>query len=660
MRTAPAQGVQPYKGLVPYTEHDAALFFGRDRERDLIEANLMAARLTVLYGPSGVGKTSVLHAGVIHRLRQQALHNFQTFGAPEFAVVAAAEWAGDPVAAIELAVHQGVLAALGAAGPAAGAATAGNLAQTLRTWAERLNGELLIVLDQFEEYFLYQTGTPADERFIEQFSRAVSDSRVPARFLISLREDALAQLDRFKGRIDGLFDNTLRIDRLDREAAQRAIEGPIERINAGHGDATARWSLEPGLVNDVLDQVQTGRVTFGRDGGTAHRTPRHESGAAQGAARHMSGAAQGAAPRQPASQARVDTPYLQLVMQRLWHEEAAAGSRTLHRATLARLGGAERIVRTHLDGVMAELPAQDQETAHAVFHHLVTPSGMKIAHRAADLAQYTGQAESDVERLLDALSRGQARVLRPVASADEHEVRRYEIHHDVLAAAILDWRQRYAQRQTAAAAAGAQRSQQRVVKLLACVATLPVLMLVQGVLGFQLGGRAEEVFAAFASVLVNEGRGAAAASEPLANSLLAALLKPEVEAGRISVVAALDRSTISVHSDGVFEPADAVLAPQNRPLFERIGQALNQTTGPILVTAHTDNVPLRTLRHASNWQLSQARADAVKTRLADTVLGDRLRAEGRADSEPIADNATPEGRARNRRVEITVFAARER
>ena len=47
----------PYQGLAPYDEGDAAFFFGRDRERDLITANLMASRLTVLYGVSGVGKT---------------------------------------------------------------------------------------------------------------------------------------------------------------------------------------------------------------------------------------------------------------------------------------------------------------------------------------------------------------------------------------------------------------------------------------------------------------------------------------------------------------------------------------------------------------------------------------------------------------------------
>ena len=50
----------PYKGLVPYTEEDAALFFGRDAERSIIIANLRSSRFTLLYGPSGVGKSSVV------------------------------------------------------------------------------------------------------------------------------------------------------------------------------------------------------------------------------------------------------------------------------------------------------------------------------------------------------------------------------------------------------------------------------------------------------------------------------------------------------------------------------------------------------------------------------------------------------------------------
>jgi len=60
----------PYQGLRPFAERDAAYFFGRGTERTILVANLMAARLTLVYGESGVGKSSILRAGVVHHLRE--------------------------------------------------------------------------------------------------------------------------------------------------------------------------------------------------------------------------------------------------------------------------------------------------------------------------------------------------------------------------------------------------------------------------------------------------------------------------------------------------------------------------------------------------------------------------------------------------------------
>ena len=61
----------PYVGLVPYREDDAAFFFGRERDTQIVVGNLRASRLTIVYGPSGVGKTSLLQAAVVHGMRAQ-------------------------------------------------------------------------------------------------------------------------------------------------------------------------------------------------------------------------------------------------------------------------------------------------------------------------------------------------------------------------------------------------------------------------------------------------------------------------------------------------------------------------------------------------------------------------------------------------------------
>ena len=77
----------------------------------------------------------------------------------------------------------------------------------------------------------------------------------------------------------------------------------------------------------------------------------------------------------------------------------------------------------------------------------------------------------------------------------------------------------------------------------------------------------------------------------------------------------------------------------------------------MLITGHSDNVPIRSMRYPSNWHLSQARAQSVLAVIANYVPGSRLQSEGRADAEPIAPNDTPANRARNRRVEITLTTA---
>jgi hypothetical protein len=210
----------PYRGLERYTESDddAALFFGRDSELEVAAANLLAARLTVLYGPSGAGKSSFLRAGLVHRLRRTTATEPSDLGAPGTIVVVLDEWLGDPAAELWLAV----------AGEELGERS---LHHALRSLSETLNVEFLIVMDQFEEYLAAHPPDSGD-RLGAELPGLVADRDVPVRFLISLRDDALASLDRFKGRIPDLFDNYLRLDRLGEHAAREAIEGPVRHWNS--------------------------------------------------------------------------------------------------------------------------------------------------------------------------------------------------------------------------------------------------------------------------------------------------------------------------------------------------------------------------------------------------------------------------------------------
>jgi Novel STAND NTPase 1 len=95
-----------------------------------------------------------------------------------------------------------------------------------------VKGDLLIILDQFEEYFLYHSSETGDGTFAEVFPRVVNDSSLRVHFLISIRDDAVASLDCFKGTIPNLLDNYLRIDHLDRDGAIQAIREPLAAFNS--------------------------------------------------------------------------------------------------------------------------------------------------------------------------------------------------------------------------------------------------------------------------------------------------------------------------------------------------------------------------------------------------------------------------------------------
>jgi WD40 repeat protein len=393
-----ARPISPYKGLAPFedSELDERLFFGRERERKVIAANLVASRLTILYGPSGVGKSSVLRAGVARDLR----------ALPERpAVVVFDSWADDPLTALELAIAD-----------SAGVEPTGSIVDTIALVAA-LKGELYLVLDQLEEYFLYHGGERGPGTLDETLPEIVNRAELAVHVLIGAREDALARLDAFKRRIPNLFANSLRLERLDREAGRRAILGPVERFGELVSEEEG-LAIEDALVAGVLDGVRAGELVPGTRGRGA--TKRKQS-------------------------PRIETPYLQLVMQRLWEVERAEGSRVLRLSTLERLGGASKIVEEHLERALEALTPGQKAMAARMFDHLVTPSGTKIAHDAQDLAQYAAATEQELDPVLNTL--GRERILRSVSVGDGGA---HEIYHDVLADAVLAWRSRFEAEQTLA------------------------------------------------------------------------------------------------------------------------------------------------------------------------------------------------------------------
>jgi WD40 repeat protein len=412
MTSAVAAPPSPYKGLAAYedTQLDALLFFGREGDAEVIAANLLASRFTVLYGPAGVGKSSVLRAAVTRRVRALA---------PDAAVLVHDVWAGDPLANLS--------AAVAAASPAPESPTSRvPLADGLAELAERSGDRVYLILDQFEEVFTYSIGSEV----AAQLAEAVTRDEVRVNVLLALRDDALSELDVFTGLIPDVFGNYLPLERLDRAAARAAVIGPVVRYNElSRGQHVV---VEPELVEAVLDQVETGRVVL------------------DGAARGTSDSP---------GNSGIEAPFLQLVLQRIWEAEQARGSAVLRLSTLAELGGAQEIVHDHLDRAIGALAPAERDVAARVFNHLVTPSGTKIAHGVRDLAQYAEVPEEELRPVLTSL--GGDRILRPLDG-------RFEIFHDVLAGAVLTWRTRHeADRALARQQAEAERRHRRLIGVVA-------------------------------------------------------------------------------------------------------------------------------------------------------------------------------------------------
>ncbi len=137
-------------------------------------------------------------------------------------------------------------------------------------------------------------------------------------------------------------------------------------------------------------------------------------------------------------------------------------------------------------------------------------------------------------------------------------------------------------------------------------------------------------------------------------------LAPEIKAGAVVVLEDAQSLTVRLTARNMFGSGEANLNPGYDDLLGRIGGALQDEKGTVTVNGYTDNQPIHTVRFPSNFELSQARAAAV-ARMITAKLSDpsRVKVIGRADADPIASNATPEGRQQNRRTEIVLTRTSE-
>ena len=229
-----AQGkpTRPYKFLDYYTENDQGLFFGREEEIENICSRILARRSFLLYGRSGVGKSSILRAGLIPRLHEQGhkaciIRSFT-----------------DPLQHMQRMVRRLVTGN----GEDDFGPDGFSLRELLRRRWSAPSSRIVVMMDQFEEFFLL-LDDGGRQAFIDELGAIMEDDELPLQFVFVMREDMLAEMSQLKPVVPEIFHHEYRLARLTHEQAARAISGPAWRVGCRFEDM-----LVDRLVEDLSDQ----------------------------------------------------------------------------------------------------------------------------------------------------------------------------------------------------------------------------------------------------------------------------------------------------------------------------------------------------------------------------------------------------------------------
>ena len=434
--------INPYPGARPFGQTDGEFFCGRDREA-LQLANMVATNsLTVLYGESGVGKSSLVNAKLREKLDEVE---------PDWLVINFRDW---PV---------GCYGKLRAKISEETGVKVDNLANDLYKLARDNVQPILLSLDQFEEYFLYHPNNMdilgkvtdqtsenldtmvaharADANLEAELAKLANSRRGLVRVLLSLRNDGLFLLDRLRLRIPSIFANMMLLEPLDARGAEDAVRGPIKAYNDKFGTCIKAPGPHSELVGALVagaNETEIRRRLPNRGRGEVAEVPTIGSD-------------------------RIVAPFLQLALHTLWNEDIFQHGKTeLTLSSLRRHADIDEardprvavglLVQRHVNKTLDHYEG-DEHTICAVLERMVLPSGRKVAIRADDFQNILKETEQpQVEKLLKELSADaeqRLRLLREFADADNQGRPHFEIMHDALATPILNWISRVREKERA-------------------------------------------------------------------------------------------------------------------------------------------------------------------------------------------------------------------
>ena len=426
--------VGPFVGPRAFLGSESALLFGRHNEERQLADLIAAGSLTVVYGESGVGKSSLLSARLPLALR--AID-------PDWVVIGFSQW--QPGFENELALE--ISRTIG------GRRHARLFGHRLLAYAQLKRVPVVLIFDQFEEYFLYHKRS--NDAFEAELASIANLRNSPVRLVLSLRDDELFRLARLREHVPDVYRNLFLVEPLDRQGATDAVKLPIRTYNE---IAVRRGRAD--LVVPEPDAAVVNAIVTGSDQFVIRRRL------------HLGGRG---ITEEPVGRRQIVAPFLQLALEMLWVRDVVdqrrqnLPSRGLQLSTLMKLGditetaeSAEavgRLVEGHVNAVLNRLTENQQRICSFMLTSMITPSGSKVAIRVPlDLErQLTPDDYSAAVSLAKSLAaKNRDRLFRHVAPEDEQddpdteigrdpeatgprEDRRYEILHDALAVPLLNW-----------------------------------------------------------------------------------------------------------------------------------------------------------------------------------------------------------------------------
>jgi WD40 repeat protein/tRNA A-37 threonylcarbamoyl transferase component Bud32 len=332
----------PFAGLAAFQEGDAANFHGRSHEIAGICARLRRRPLIAVAGPSGVGKSSLLRAGVVPALRQSSGGWQALITRPGRQPLAALADALLQLSGATMQASRNWLAARLRDEP-------GLLGAELRRWARDNEGRVLIIVDQFEE--LYTLGADASERaaFLGCLAGVADDAASPLRVALSIRSDFIDRLAEDAAFVAEVTAGLVFLAPLGRAGLRAALIEPVR---------AAGYQFEsPELVDCVLDDLHATRGAL---------------------------------------------PLLQFTASRLWGLRDSA-RRLLTVDSYHAIGGMSGALASHADAVLAAMSRTEQALVRAIFERLVTPERTRAIIGLSDLRDACGDA-GEIERVIGRLA----------------------------------------------------------------------------------------------------------------------------------------------------------------------------------------------------------------------------------------------------------------